>query len=202
MAGLDGPAMERIAGDEPDPFRVLVACILSLRTRDPVTEAASVRLFVLADTPTALLALPDAVLEEAIYPCAFYRTKTRGLKALCEQLQKRFGGRVPARQKALLSLPGVGLKTANLVLSVGFGQAAICVDTHVHRISNRLGLIETATPEETEAALRSVVPRTWWGRVNRLMVRYGQEVCVPVSPRCSQCTLRGECPQKGVGRHR
>ncbi len=196
---LEGPALERLA---EDPFRVLIACILSLRTKDEVTETSSRRLFDIASTPEAMVALPTERLAETIYPCAFYRVKAGQIQRLCRILLEQYGGRVPDTQAALLSLPGVGLKTANLVLSLGLGQDYICVDTHVHRISNRLGLVQTKTADETEAALQTVVPRRWWQQLNRMMVVYGQQICQPVSPWCSRCTLRTLCPRVAVTRSR
>jgi endonuclease-3 len=198
-AGAWRPTAIAGLGDQrADPFRVLVACLLSLRTQDTTTGPAAARLFALAGTPAALLALPVRTIERAIYPVGFYRTKARGLHRLCRDLLERFGGRVPDDLDALLTLPGVGRKTANLVVTVGFGKPGICVDTHVHRISNRLGYVRTRTPEDTERALRATLPRRYWIGYNDLLVGFGQNVCVPVSPRCSTCPVRRLCGRVGV----
>lgn len=195
-------ALARVAGARPDPFRVLVACLLSLRTKDGTTEAAAARLFALADTPAAMRRLPAARIASAIFPVGFYRTKARVLRRVSADLLARFGGRVPDDLDALLTLHGVGRKTANLVVTVGFGKPGICVDTHVHRISNRWGYVRTRTPEETEAALRARLPRRYWIGYNDLLVAFGQHVCLPVSPHCSRCPVRPFCARRGVGRSR
>jgi endonuclease-3 len=181
-----------------DPFRILIACLLSLRTRDETTGPAAARLFALADEPAALLRVPRRRIERAIYPVGFYRTKARVLHGVSRELVQRFDGRVPADLDALLTLPGVGRKTANLVLTVGFGLPGICVDTHVHRISNRLGFVRTRTPEQTEWALRAKLPRRHWIGLNDLLVAYGQNVCQPVSPHCSRCRVQPHCHRIGV----
>jgi endonuclease-3 len=181
-----------------DPFRILIGCLLSLRTRDETTAAASARLFALADTPAAMLALPRRRLERTIFPVGFYRTKARAIHAICRELRTRFGGRVPADLDALLTLPGVGRKTANLVVTFAFALPGICVDTHVHRISNRLGFIRTQTPERTEWALRTKLPRRHWIGLNDLLVSFGQNVCQPLSPRCSACPVAVHCHRVGV----
>jgi endonuclease-3 len=177
---------------------VLIACILSLRTQDTTTGPAATRLFRLARTPTAMLRLPAARIARAIYPVGFYRTKARVIRAVSRELLDRFGGRVPDDIDRLLTLPGVGRKTANLVVTMGYGKPGICVDTHVHRISNRLGYVRTRTPEETEAALRARLPRRYWIGYNDLLVSFGQNVCAPVSPRCSRCPVRSLCRRVGV----
>jgi len=181
-----------------DPFRVLVACLLSLRTQDTTTGPAAARLFAVADTPDALLRLSPRAIERLIYPVGFYRTKARLIPALCRDLLARFGGRVPDDVDTLLTLKGVGRKTANLVVTIGYGRPGICVDTHVHRISNRLGYVRTRTPDETEAALRARLPRRYWIGYNDLLVAFGQNVCTPVSPRCSTCPVSDLCPRVGV----
>lgn len=185
-----------------DPFLVLVSCLLSLRTKDTTSLPASCRLFSYAKTPQELLGLPLEQIQQLIYPVGFYRRKAAQLHQISHDLIERFAGKVPDNLDDLLSLPGVGLKTANLVLAEGFNIPAICVDVHVHRISNRLGLIQTKTPEETEAALKKLLPKQYWSEWNRLLVMWGQNVCVPISPRCSQCPLSGLCPQVGVTRSR
>jgi endonuclease III len=191
-------ALAVVAERSRDPFRVLIACLLSLRTKDETTEAASARLFALADTPEAMGRLRPARIERAIFPVGFYRTKARVLLGVCRDLVERFGGKVPDRIDQLLTLNGVGRKTANLVVTQAFNKPGICVDTHVHRISNRLGYVETRTPEETEAALRAKLPRRYWIGYNDLLVAFGQNICQPVSPRCSECPVRAACPRVGV----
>jgi endonuclease-3 len=195
-------AVAEIAAAEPDPFRVLVACLLSLRTQDATTREASERLFRVADSPAAMLRVPEARIARLIFPVGFYRTKARAIRAISKDLIERFEGRVPPDLDALLTLKGVGRKTANLVVTVGFTQPGICVDTHVHRISNRLGYVRTRTPEETEMALRRLLPRRYWIGYNDLLVSFGQNVCLPVSPRCSVCPVRRGCPRRGVIRSR
>lgn len=191
-------ALALVAMENGDPFRVLIACILSLRTQDTTTGPAAARLFALADDPAAMLRLTPRQIERAIYPVGFYRTKARGILGICRDLLDRFGGRVPDEIDALLTLGGVGRKTANLVVTVGFNKPGICVDTHVHRISNRWGYVKTRTPEETEMALRARLPRRYWIGYNDLLVAFGQNVCHPISPRCSTCPIRTLCPRIGV----
>jgi endonuclease III len=185
-----------------DPFRVLIACLLSLRTKDETTGPASERLFALADTPEGMLRLRPRQIERAIFPVGFYRTKARVLQGISRDLLERFGGKVPADIDALLTLKGVGRKTANLVVTQGFAKPGICVDTHVHRISNRLGYVKTRDPGQTEVALRAKLPRRYWIGYNDLLVTFGQNVCLPVSPRCSECPVRTWCPRVGVTRSR
>ena len=181
-----------------NPFLVLVSCILSLRTKDAVSLPASQRLFAHAQTPQALLLLSPHVIEKLIYPCGFYRQKTKQLLKICTILVKKYLGAVPHEPEALMALPGVGPKTTALVLSEGFGVPAICVDTHVHRISNRLGLVKTKSPAQTEAELKIILPKKYWSEFNKLMVMWGQNICVPISPKCSICPLQPLCPQIGV----
>lgn len=183
-------------------FRLLVSCVISLRTKDDVTHRASRALFALAETPESLANLDEKTIADAIYPAGFYRTKAGQLKRIAAVLLAEHGGRVPADEAALLELPGVGRKTANLVLGLAFGIPAICVDTHVHRISNRLGLVSTTTPEATEKALQSVLPTELWIDINDLLVTFGQNRCHPVSPKCTGCPLDDLCPRIGVDRHR
>ncbi|MFA6688075.1 MAG: endonuclease III domain-containing protein [Sphaerochaetaceae bacterium] len=192
------PSVSTIAVEKQDPFRVLVSTLISLRTKDEVTLAASRRLFALADTPQAMLALAPSSIEEAIYPAGFYRTKARNILSICEILVDRYGGSVPASKEELVALPGVGIKTANLTLNLGFGIEAICVDCHVHQIANRMGWIETSTPEQSEKALQKIMPRRFWIPLNELLVSYGQHICVPVSPWCGKCPMDGRCPKVGV----
>jgi endonuclease-3 len=181
---------------------VLIACLLSLRTQDTVTGPAAARLFARARTPRTMLRLPARRIARIIYPVGFYRTKARTIRTVCRLLLERFGGRVPDDLDTLLTLPGVGRKTANLVVTLGYGKPGICVDTHVHRIANRLGWVRTRTPEATELALRARLPRRYWIGLNDLLVSFGQNVCLPVSPRCSRCPVRGFCPRRGVTRSR
>jgi endonuclease-3 len=201
-ASWQAPVLALMAAEEDDPFKTLIGCILSLRTKDQTTAIAAPRLFALADTPQQMLAIEPAQLERAIYPVGFYRTKVRVIRDICRDLIERFGGQVPDRIDALLTLKGVGRKTANLVVTQAFRKPGICVDTHVHRISNRWGLVRTKTPEQTEAALRRVLPRRFWIEYNGLLVAFGQTICQPVSPWCSRCVLAPRCPRIGVVRSR
>jgi endonuclease-3 len=185
-----------------DPFRILIGCLLSLRTKDETTGPAAARLFALADTPAGILALRLRTIERAIFPVGFYRTKARVLHRVCRDLLDRFEGRVPPDLDALLTLHGVGRKTANLVVTFGFGLPGICVDTHVHRITNRLGFVRTKTPDETETALRRRLPRRHWIELNDLLVAFGQNLCHPTSPRCSTCPIARPCARIGVRRSR
>jgi endonuclease-3 len=191
------PVVGRIREEHPEPFAVLVGTVLSLRTRDAVTEQAFDRLWALARSPREILALPAARLEAAIRPVGFYRTKARSLKGLSKVLLERHAGRVPPDLEALLALPGVGRKTANLVVTEAFGRPGICVDTHVHRILNWWGFVRTSAPDETEQVLRETLPRKWWLPINGLLVSFGQAVCRPVGPRCGECPLLGKCPYPG-----
>ena len=197
---LENPAVEKIAEEQKgDPFQVLVATMLSAQTQDPVTFAASTRLFARAPTAAAMLRLDVKEIERLIYPVSFYRNKARHVLDACRQLLDRFGGRVPATMEELLALPGVGRKTANLVLIVAHGSGAnICVDTHVHRIANRLGWVRTRTPEQTEQALYAVAPRRWWASINLYLVTWGQNVCRPIRPRCRECAVERLCGKIGV----
>jgi len=202
FAGEKAPSVSAIAHTHRDPFRILISTIISLRTRDEVTTAASERLYAVADTPRALALLPEKKIAETIYPAGFYNTKATQIRRVCSILQREYDGEVPQSLEQLVELPGVGRKTANLVLGLGFGIPAICVDTHVHRISNRLGWVSTATPEATEHALEQLLPRRYWIEINGLFVAFGQRVCTPGAPRCSSCVLKDECPRVGVTRFR
>jgi len=199
---LDLPAVEKIAEDaQEDPFEVLIATMLSAQTRDAVTAAASARLFKVARTPRTMAKLTEKQIEKLIYPVSFYRHKAKHVKEACRILVERFRGRVPATMDELLMLPGVGRKTANLVLILSFKSLKnICVDTHVHRISNRLGWVQTRTPDETEQALYKGTRDRWWPYINLYLVTWGQNVCRPVYPRCGVCVIREHCPQIGVTR--
>ena len=198
--GLDEPAVEKIARDQQeDPFQVLIATMLSAQTRDSVTAAASARLFRVARTPRSMAQLSRARIQNLIYPVSFYRHKAVHVKDTCRQIMERFGGRVPSTMAELLTLPGVGRKTANLVLILAHSsQENICVDTHVHRISNRMGWVKTRTPDETEQALYRAAARRWWPIINLYLVTWGQNVCRPVYPLCPQCVLVDICPKIGV----
>lgn len=196
------PIVGVVADESNDPFLVLVSCLLSLRTKDTTTAQASRRLFELAKTPEALRRLPTQTIEKAIYPVCFYRVKAKTLKGISEDIISRFGGKTPGTIDELLTLKGVGRKTANLVVTLGFHKPGICVDIHVHRISNRLGYVKTKTPEETEWALRKKLPPKYWMTFNDLLVTYGQNLCVPVSPWCSRCKLTSFCARVGVDRSR
>jgi endonuclease III len=200
IRGLEEPAVEKIAeAQQDDPFQVLIATMLSAQTRDPVTAAASARLFRAARTPRSMARLTITEIEALIYPVSFYRNKAVHVAATCRQILARYRGRVPAAMNELLTLPGVGRKTANLVLILAHRSGDnICVDTHVHRISNRLGWVLTRTPEETERALYSVTARRWWPLVNLYMVTWGQNVCRPLYPRCGSCAIADLCPRIGV----
>jgi len=197
---MDELAVEKISEDsQEDPFQVLIATMLSAQTRDEVTHAASTRLFRVARTPQTLVALTPARLRQLIYPVSFYRTKAHHVKQTCRRLLDEFGGQVPATMSELLTLPGVGRKTANLVLILSHASRDnICVDTHVHRIANRLGWARTRTPDQTEHALYEAVPRRWWSQVNLYLVTWGQNVCRPVYPRCPACVVAPLCPKIGV----
>jgi endonuclease-3 len=180
------------------PFTVLVSCLLSLRTQDKTTSAASERLFHLARTPHAMAKLPGLIIEKAIYPVGFYNTKAKNIKKICSLLLSEYNGRVPDDIDELLKLPGVGRKTANLVITLGYNKPGICVDTHVHRITNRWGYVQTKTPEQTEMALREKLPLRYWIIINDLLVAYGQNLCKPISPFCSQCKIESYCNRLGV----
>ncbi|MFQ5428609.1 MAG: endonuclease III domain-containing protein, partial [Thermodesulfobacteriota bacterium] len=184
------------------PFKVLVSCILSLRTKDEVTKAASERLFAIAATPGELAALDEDVIAEAIYPAGFYKTKAKTLQEIAGVLRDRYSSEVPDTIDELLKLRGVGRKTANLVVTLGYGRPGICVDTHVHRIVNRWGLVSTKTPDKTEFALRKILPEMYWIGINDLLVTYGQNICRPASPFCSRCAISGFCEQRGVVKRR
>ncbi len=197
---LELPAVEKIAeASEENPFEVLIATMLSAQTRDAVTAAASARLFKVAGTPRAIARLTERRIEQLIYPVSFYRNKATHVRETSRILTERFGGHVPSTMAELLTLPGVGRKTANLVLILSFkSRRNICVDTHVHRISNRLGWVRTRTPEETEQALYANTARRWWPYINLYLVTWGQNVCRPVYPRCRACVIRPYCRRIGV----
>lgn len=200
ITGMELPAVEKVSEEQAeDPFHVLIATLLSARTQDATTHAASTRLFARARTPRTMAKLTTAEIERLIYPVSFYRNKARFVKATATAVASRFNGRVPGTMAELLTLPGVGRKTANLVLILGFrSQRNICVDTHVHRIANRLGWVATRHPEDTEQALYRSTSARWWPYINLYLVTWGQNVCRPVHPRCSACVLASLCPKVGV----
>jgi endonuclease-3 len=202
MAAFPQPLIEDMRGDEATPFRILIATILSLRTKDTLTAVVAPRLFALADTPATMLALSEDQIAQAIYPVGFYHTKARSIRAICEILISQYAGRVPADLDQLLELPGVGRKTANLVLTAGYFLPGICVDTHVHRICNRWGYVRTKNPDATEMALRQKLPPAYWREINALLVTLGQNICHPTSPRCSTCPVAAWCDRVGVERSR
>lgn len=196
------PSVTQVSQRFNDPFHVLISCILSLRTKDQTTREASQRLFALAPSLTRLARLPVTKIEKVIYPVGFYRTKAKTIKLITNDLIVRFKGVVPSNLDDLLSLKGVGRKTANLVLTLGFNKLGICVDTHVHRISNRFGFIRTKVPYDTEMALRKTLPKKFWIEYNDLLVAFGQNICKPVSPFCTCCRFFHYCPRRGVGCYR
>lgn len=200
--GWNAPVVTQMASLHRDPYLVLISCLLSLRTKDETTGPAARRLFALADTPEKMVALTPSEIARAIYPVGFYKTKARTVREISQVLLDRYGGQVPDEIDELLTLKGVGRKTANLVVTQGFHKPGICVDTHVHRITNRWGYVQTKTPEETEMALRATLPRRYWIELNDLLVALGQTICHPVSPRCSTCPIERFCPKIGVTRHR
>jgi len=199
---MDIPIVTEISHRSRDPFHILVSTILSLRTKDEVTRQAAKRLLGKVQSPEELLLLPEEEIAQLIFPVGFYKTKARTLKQICRDLIDRYEGRVPSDLEELLKLKGVGRKTANLVLTLGFHKPGICVDTHVHRVSNRLGYVKTKTPEQTETALRGKLPKEYWIEYNDLLVTWGQNICRPISPFCSRCAVLPYCKQVGVVRSR
>jgi endonuclease-3 len=198
VAEWQTPAVTVVAATSKSPFQVLISCILSLRTQDATTDKASRRLFALADRPEKMAKLSAKRIETAIFPVGFYRTKAKVIRGICRALLKKYSGKVPDEIDELLKLKGVGRKTANLVVTLGFGKPGICVDTHVHRISNRWGYVKTKNPKETEFALRAKLPKPYWLEYNDLLVTFGQQLCRPISPMCSRCPVRRYCARVGV----
>lgn len=196
------PYVSAFSRDQRDPFRVLISTMLSLRTKDSTTAAATPRLFALANSPDKMAKLKPERIEQAIYPVGFYRVKARNIIAVCCELVEKYNSRVPDDLEALVALPGVGRKTANLVMTQGFGKLGICVDTHVHRITNRWGYIKTKTPEQTEMELRGKLPTQYWIEINDHLVTLGQNICHPTSPKCSICPVKAYCARVGVARSR
>jgi len=202
MPRFEQPLIEAMGAAHQTPFHILIATILSLRTKDTLTSVVAPRLFAVADTPQGMLALDESRIAELIYPVGFYRTKAKSIRQVCALLIERHGGQVPADLDALLALPGVGRKTANLVVTMGFGLPGICVDVHVFRISNRWGYVKTKDPDTTELALRVQLPPEYWIPINGLLVTLGQNICHPTSPRCSICPVAALCQRVGVTRSR
>jgi endonuclease III len=192
------PIVTLVAENSDSPFQVLISCILSLRTQDTTTAQASRRLFALAETPETMSRLSIQKIEKAIFPVGFYHTKAKVIRDICRRLIKEYAGKVPDEIDELLKLKGVGRKTANLVVTLGYRKPGICVDTHVHRISNRWGYLRTKNPKETEFALRAKLPKPYWIEYNDLLVTFGQHLCRPVSPMCSQCSVKRYCARVGV----
>lgn len=199
---LDAPIVTRIKKEDNDPFKILIGTILSLRTKDKTTDEASKRLFTAAKTPEEMAKLSTEEIQKLIYPVGFYKRKAQEIKEISEMLIEKYNGKVPNSLDKLLQIKGVGRKTANLVITEAFDQYGICVDTHVHRISNRLGWVKTKTPEQTEMALRKVLPKRYWKTINPILVTFGQNICKPVSPLCSSCPIASYCPKIGVKKFR
>ena len=204
ITGLELPAVEKISEEQAEePFQILIATLLSARTQDATTHAASTRLFRRARTPRTMVGMSVGEIEKLIYPVSFYRSKARHVKACSQMLLDRFGGRVPSTLEDLVMLPGVGRKTANLVMILAFkSRQNICVDTHVHRISNRLGWVKTQLPDETERALYKATNARWWPYINLYLVTWGQNICRPIAPRCGDCAIAEVCPRIGVSKPR
>ncbi len=196
------PSVSQVAEERRDPFRILISTVISLRTKDQVTLESSSRLFEIADTPERMLELETTEIEKLIYPAGFYRVKAKNIRRISEILVEKYGGQVPREMDDLLTLPGVGRKTANLVRNLGYNLNGICVDTHVHRISNRTGWVATKNPHETERQLMKVLPEEYWIEINELLVKFGQSVCSPLSPKCSICPIYNECRRIGVTKSR
>ncbi len=198
----DVPIVTLVAESSKDPFKVLISTVLSLRTKDETTAVASRRLFKLADNPADMLKLSEKEIIDAIYPVGFYKTKAKNIHEICKGLITKYDSIVPNDIDELLKFKGVGRKTANLVVTLGYGKPGICVDTHVHRISNRFGYIKTKTPDETETALRKKLPKEYWIDYNNLLVSFGQHLCRPISPKCSECPVIKFCDRVGVTKSR
>jgi endonuclease-3 len=196
------PSVNIIETGSNSPWAVLVSTIISLRTKDKVTLEASRRLLNKAPDPFKLLTMTPGSIAALIYPAGFYNVKAENLLKIADILVKDHSGKVPDSADKLKKLPGVGLKSANLILGLAFGIPAICVDTHVHRIANRKGWVKTKTPEETEKELTKILPEKWWIEINTILVSFGSNICLPVSPKCSECPLSSNCPKTEVSRHR
>jgi len=197
------PALvDGMATEGSDPYKILIATILSLRTKDTLTAQIAPKLFALAATPAHMVRLSEDEIATAIYPVGFYRNKAKSILAISHILLEKYNGQVPANLEQLLALPGVGRKTANLVLGAGFNMPSICVDIHVHRISNRWGYVKTDAPDATELVLRQKLPSSYWLEYNALLVPFGQNLCTPTSPWCSRCPLTAFCARVGVAKSR
>ncbi|OPL15727.1 MAG: endonuclease III [delta proteobacterium MLS_D] len=192
------PMIDAASVGRTDPYRILISTLLSLRTKDEVTCLADGRLFALASTPEEMVSLSEKVISDAIYPVGFYRKKAETIRYVSRELIERFGSQVPRSVEELVGIRGVGRKTANLVVSAGYGLPALCVDTHVHRVSNRLGYVSETTPDKTESALRRKLPKRFWIEFNSLIVAFGKTICRPVSPKCSSCPVISYCERVGV----
>ena len=188
--------------ENPHPFKILIACLLSLRARDENTDRVAARLFAIADTPQAILKLPIKKLEKIIYSSGYYKNKARTLQSVSKEILERFNGKVPQTREELLSIKGIGPKTANIVLSFAFNQCVLPIDTHCNRIPNRLGWIKTKTPEKTEAELEKILPKKYWCEFNGIFVLFGKTICQPISPFCSKCPIRKYCQRINVKRSR
>jgi len=198
----DVPVVSLMSRHDKNPFKILISTVLSLRTKDEVTAKASERLFKEADNPCDMLSLSEKEIEKLIYPVGFFRNKAKTIKGISGKLIEKYDGKVPDSLDELLKLKGVGRKTANLVVTLGYDKPGICVDTHVHRIMNRIGYVKTKTPEETEFALREKLPKKYWKKINELLVALGQHICHPTSPKCSICSIEEYCNRIGVVRSR
>ena len=202
LAQFGLPPVSAMAEEKADPFKILISTIISARTKDEVTGPATERLFALAASPAAMSTLPEEKIEKAIFPAGFYHTKAKAIRKASKELMERFGSRVPDTIEELLTLPGVGRKTANLVMTLAHNKAGICVDTHVHRITNRWGYVKTKTPHDTEQALRAKLPKKHWIAINTILVMHGQNICKPISPLCSRCPIFKYCARTDVTRSR
>lgn len=198
LKGTTLPAISLLDTEGFSEFELLISTILSARTKDDVTYKASKRLFEKANTPVKIMRLSEQQIIELIYPVGFYKTKAKNIKKTSAIIHEKYNDRVPDELEELLKLPGVGRKTANLVIAVAFKKNGLCVDTHVHRISNRLGIIKTRNPEETEMKLREILPKKYWEIYNRLLVSFGQNICKPISPFCNICPISSYCKKIGV----
>ncbi len=198
----NAPVVANLADETRDPYKVLISTIISLRTKDEVTGEVSKKLFKVADNPYDMVKLSEEEIQELIYPAGFYKNKAKTIKEISKVLIEKYNGKVPDNIQDLLKLKGVGRKTANLVLSKGYSKPAICVDTHVHRIVNRLGFVKTKTPEETEFELMKKLPKDYWSKLNEILVAFGQTICKPISPICSRCPVEKYCEKVGVEKSR
>jgi endonuclease-3 len=202
MPTWETPLVDAMGSAGESPYRILIATLLSLRTRDTVTAVVAPKLFARADTPEAMLELPIEDLREIIHPITYYNNKVDTIREVSRLIIEKYDGKVPDDLDELLSMPGVGRKTANLVITAGYDKLGICVDIHVHRISNRFGYVQTKDPDKTEMALRAKLPVPYWKRINGLLVSLGQNICHPTSPKCTQCPVNDLCERVGVTRSR